>query len=454
MQNTKAENRAALVLLQLAVILGFILQSSLADGQNLLANPGFETGSTTGWGGFGSPTLSVETTLIHSGVYAVLVTNRTGTFAGISQSLMPFLQSSRTYNISAWVRLASGTSQNMQLTVQQIDGSGTSFIPVNSNSVSTTAWTQLAGQFTFTPTGTLTNLTLYAEMPTGTNAYYIDDVSVTIVGTNPVTSGSSVVDWNNVHQRIDGFGASSAWNGSWTTAEADVLFSTKTNISYVGGSYNGAGLSLLRNHIAFATSTSASATPTTVETTIMQMAQARGARVWSTPWTPAAGFKSTNDIYDGNVATGGGINGGSYLGFGNNITNLNYASQLANYVASMKNTFGVNLYALSIQNEPDANVTSYEACQWTNTQFHDFVTNLSAALNAKGVGSTQIIVPESEGWTDSRNLRGLTMSDPVTAAEVGIIANHDYVANNGVGDQTVPTALATSGKALWETEVA
>src|SRR5579862_7373201 len=120
MQNTKAENRAALVLLQLAVILGFILQSSLADGQNLLANPGFETGSTTGWGGFGSPTLSVETTLIHSGVYAVLVTNRTGTFAGISQSLMPFLQSSRTYNISAWVRLASGTSQNMQLTVQQI----------------------------------------------------------------------------------------------------------------------------------------------------------------------------------------------------------------------------------------------------------------------------------------------------------------------------------------------
>lgn len=454
MQNTKTVKRAAPTLLLLVIIMGFFLQTPRAVGQNLLGNPGFEYGSTSGWSGFGGPTLSVETVQIHSGVYAALVTNRTQTYMGIAQSMASYLQSNRTYNISAWVRLASGASQNMQLTVQQIDGGGTSYITINSNSVSTNAWTQLAGQFTFTPTGTLTNLTLYAEMPTGTNAYYIDDVSVTIVGTNPIISGSSAVDWNNVHQRIDGFGASSAWNGSWTSAEADLLFSSKTNISYVGGPYNGAGLSLLRNHIVFASTTSATATPTTVETSIMQMAQARGARVWSTPWTPAAGFKSTTDIYDTNTATGGGINGGSYLGFGNDITNINYASQLANYVASMKTTYGVNLYALSIQNEPDANVTSYEACQWTNTQFHDFVTNLYAALNAKGVGSTQIIVPESEGWTDSRNLRGPTMSDPVTAAEVGIVADHDYVGNNGVGDQSVPAAISTSGKALWETEVA
>jgi glucuronoarabinoxylan endo-1,4-beta-xylanase len=158
--------------------------------------------------------------------------------------------------------------------------------------------------------------------------------------TNGTISGVSTIDWTNVHQRIDGFGASSAWNGSWTTAQADMLFSTNNNISYQSGTYNGVGLSLLRNHITYASTTSSNATPGTVETSIMQMAQARGARVWSAPWTPAAGFKSTNDIYDSSIATGGGINGGSYLGFGNNVTNLNYASQLANYVASMKNTYG------------------------------------------------------------------------------------------------------------------
>jgi hypothetical protein len=158
------------------------------------------------------------------------------------------------------------------------------------------------------------------------------------------------------------------------------------------------------------------------------------------------------DTYDSSTITNA-LDGGSYLGFGNNITNLNYASQLANYVVSMKNQ-GINLYGLSIQNEPDANVTTYEACQWTNTQFHDFVTNLYAALVAKGVGSTKIIIAESQNWTDPKNLAGPAMTDPAVAADVGVIANHNYVGNNGVGDQSVPAAIPSYGKALWETEVA
>src|ERR1700694_5282447 len=28
---------------------------------------------------------------------------------------------------------------------------------------------------------------------------------------------TATVDWNGVYQRIDGFGASSAWRGNWTT---------------------------------------------------------------------------------------------------------------------------------------------------------------------------------------------------------------------------------------------
>ncbi len=114
------------------------------------------------------------------------------------------------------------------------------------------------------------------------------------------------VDWNTVFQRIDGFGASSAWNPNWTTALADMFFSTNTGI----------GLSLLRNHI----------TPTgsTVETSIMQWAQARGARVWSTPWSPPASLKSANT--SGVIS----VNGGALISSTNNYQT--YATQLANYV--------------------------------------------------------------------------------------------------------------------------
>ncbi len=375
---------------------------------------------------------------------------------GIAQSFVGDLQAGQTYDVSAWVRLAGGASQTMQLTMQKTDGGTTTYAAIASGSVSSGGWTQLTGQYTYNPAGSVTTLNFYIEVPSSTNAaYYIDDVqfSTTEPVTNSTITGVSTVNWNNVHQRIDGFGASSAWNGSWTTPEADLLFSTNNNISYLSGTYNGAGLSLLRNHVVFANSTAATATPTTVETSIMKLAQARGARVWSTPWTPAAGFKSTNDIYDSNVATGNGINGGSFLGSGNNATNLNYASQLANYVVSMKNQ-GINLYAFSIQNEPDANVTSYEACQWTGAQFHDFTTNLYNAFVAKGVGSTKIILPESQNWTDPHNLAGPAMNDPAVAADVAIIANHNYVANNAAGDQSVPAAINAYGKALWETEVA
>jgi glucuronoarabinoxylan endo-1,4-beta-xylanase len=441
---------------QAALVIGFVLQAGMAAAQtNLVTNPGFETGNTTGWFAFGSPTISVETSQVHSGTYAAEVSGRTATYMGIAQSFVGDLQAGQTYNVSAWVMLVSGGSQTMQLTMQKTDGSGTSYAPIASGSVSSSGWTQLSGQYTYNPSGTVSALNFYAEVPSSSSAsYYIDDVNLsagTIV-TNPPITGVSTVDWNNVHQRIDGFGASSAWNGSWSTAEADLLFSTNNNISYQSGTYNGVGLSLLRNHIAYATSTSPTATPTTVETNIMLMAQALGARVWSTPWTPAAGFKSVNDIYDSDVATAGGIDGGSFLG--GDATNQAYASQLANYVVSMNNQLTNNLYAISIQNEPDADVTSYEACQWTDTQFHDFVTNLYAALVAKGVGSTKIILPESESWTDPHDLRGLAMSDPSVAADVGIIANHDYVTNNAVGDQTVPAAISTSGQAVWETEVA
>ncbi|HMP84137.1 MAG TPA: glycoside hydrolase, partial [Verrucomicrobiota bacterium] len=254
----------------------------------------------------------------------------------------------------------------------------------------------------------------------------------------PNTLASCTVRWDDVQQVIDGFGASSAWRSQWNATLANMLFSTNTGNS-VGRNgapfaYTGIGLSLLRTRIAPG--------GTTVESSIMQMAQARGARVWSAPWSPAPAvqFKSN-----------GNVNGGSFIG---NETNYQaYAGQLARYVVNMKNQYGINLYALSIQNEPDANVTTYESCNWTSQQIHDFVPYLHAALAASNVGSTKIMLPESQNWTDPQGLRLTTMNNPTTVEMVGIIANHNYVPNNAIGDQNPPAAIDNYGKALWQTEV-
>jgi glucuronoarabinoxylan endo-1,4-beta-xylanase len=405
-------------------VMGLMLQCGIAGAQNVATNPGFETGDTTGWFAFGPCTISAGPADVHSGNYAGSVTNRTDTWNGIAQSLQGVLQANQTCNISAWLMLAGGPDQTMKLTIQKVDGSGTSYALVASGSVSTNGWTQLSGQYTFNPSGAVSALNLYAEVPSSSNAaFFIDDWVVQPV--NIPTNGQCAVDWTNVFQRIDGFGASSAWFGSWTTNQADMFFSTNSGrgTSFdraTNFNFNGIDLSLLRNRIA--------PDGTTVETNIMQMAQARGAKVWSTTWSPPAAYKDS-----------GTVNGGNFL----SAYNQPYANQLANYVLNMKTNYGVNLYAISVQNEPNYNTTNYEACLWTGQQFHDFVPYLYNSLSNNGVGSTKIMIAESASW--SFDLTTASMNDVTTSNMVGILAAHDY--DYGV------SPVNTYGHPLWETEV-
>jgi glucuronoarabinoxylan endo-1,4-beta-xylanase len=230
---------------------------------------------------------------------------------------------------------------------------------------------------------------------------------------------SCVVDGSEVYQRIDGFGASSAFSGkTWSQSQANVFFSTNRTVFVTG-----IGLSLLRNQIQPGGYATAS------EIGLMKMAQADGARVWSTPWTPQPSFKDNNSQDGGNFVS---------------ANNQAYASQLAGYVANMQQANGVHVYALSIQNEPDATV-DYASCHWSAQQFHDFVPYLYNALAASNVSSTQIMLPESQNWNDPQGLAATAMNDPSVAADVGIIADHDY--GGGSGPQP------GYGKTHWETEV-
>jgi glucuronoarabinoxylan endo-1,4-beta-xylanase len=267
---------------------------------------------------------------------------------------------------------------------------------------------------------------IYGPSMSGVSTFWVDNIK--FVGWLPATT-NCVVNWNDLRQRIDGFGASSAWmSGSLSTSAADLLFSTN----------NGAGLSLLRTRIA--------PDGTSWETSIAQQAQARGAKIWSTPWSPPAADKDS-----------GVVNGGNFV---SSVANYQgYAAQLANYVASMTNVLGTNLYAVSVQNEPDSNhpdtyVTNsgiittnfgYESCIWSAKQIHDFVPYLSTALSNNNVASTRIMVAEDESW--KWDLAATAMNDNVSNL-VGVLAAHNYGSS--------ATAVTQFGnpcpKPLWETE--
>ena len=223
------------------------------------------------------------------------------------------------------------------------------------------------------------------------------------------------VNWSDVHQQIDGFGASSAATGDGiTNSQADLFWSTTA----------GVGLSLLRVQIEN--------NATYPDLATMQKAQDRGVRIWGSPWSPPASMKS-----NGSTNNGGSLLASDYQA---------YANYLSSYVLGLKNSYGINLYALSIQNEPDYTAT-WQSCIWTGQQFHDFLgNNLLPTFKKNGV-TAKIIMPEESGWKFDRATA--TLSDPVTAAGVSIIAGHNYD-----GAAAAPYALGQNqGKHLWETEV-
>jgi O-glycosyl hydrolase len=225
----------------------------------------------------------------------------------------------------------------------------------------------------------------------------------------------ATVNWSDVHQQIDGFGASSAWTEkSMSDAQADLFFSTT----------NGIGLSLLRVHV--------NPDGTTDETVTAQKAQARGAAVWGTPWSPPAAWKSNNST------TNGGYLLPQYY--------QNWANTLVGFVNNMKSS-GVNVVAVSIGNEPDY-VATYDSATWSGAQFQSFVRDYLGPTFASNKVSAKIMMPETSSWGDLTGDADPSLTDPATSKYIGIVASHAYAGS--------PFAYANQrnlGLPLWQTEV-
>ena len=160
------------------------------------------------------------------------------------------------------------------------------------------------------------------------------------------------VDWNVRYQTIDGFGASDAFvNVALTDVQADMFFSATTGI----------GLSFLRMGIANSGGLNGGAYSDATK------AAARGARVWAAAWTAPAAWKD-----NGSTSNGGHLCAGPGQGVCTATHYNDWATRLAGFAATLKLNSGVDLYALSVQNEPDF-VASYDSMIVSDGEFVTFV---------------------------------------------------------------------------------
>jgi glucuronoarabinoxylan endo-1,4-beta-xylanase len=246
------------------------------------------------------------------------------------------------------------------------------------------------------------------------------------------------INWNKMHQTIDGFGASATgYTGTLTSAQSDKFFSPVTGI----------GLSLLRlrmipdtldldcgcaaNNTPYTCTAGSNSQIVTGDLQVARLAAARGVRLLASPWSPPAGMKSS-----GKYCTSGSM-------IGNSTNYAAYAVDLVSFPALLK-VSGLSLDALSVQNEPDIENVSYDTATWTSQQIHDFVPYLSSALGGAGYGNVKIAIPEESGWTFE--LMNTLMDDPAVASDVGLILGHAYGVEKPTG---IP---ATNGRHVWQTE--
>ena len=222
--------------------------------------------------------------------------------------------------------------------------------------------------------------------------------------------GDINIDLATKYQRISGFGGINQprWIDDLTPEQALTAF---------GDGPTQLGFSLLRISVPEDPADFAVEVPTA------QRAIALGARVFATPWTPPPALKSNNDVAGGELLA---ENYGAY------------ADHLLSYRDFMAAN-GVRLEAISVQNEPDIQVT-YDSCDWSPEQMATFLREQGPRF-----GDTSLIAAESYNF--NRAFTDPLLNEPAVAAEIDIVGGHIY--GNGLFDYPLAREL---GKEVWMTE--
>ena len=259
-------------------------------------------------------------------------------------------------------------------------------------------------------------------------------------------AGAATIDNTTQYQVIDGFGAASVWNsGQISAALAKVFWTDESGLAPASQTNGNCGLSIERMLIDPAENWAS-------EAGNAQLAVQTNPNiiVFGSAWSPPVAYKQNGKTAGNNTGNSNfnpGSNSNVFVSSAANYTG--YANHLVKFVQAMKSTYGVNVYAVSPQNEPDYD-TSYDSCLWTPQQFHDLIgTYLGPALKTAGL-NTKIMTPES--FADNQAGSNTTMADTAVAPYVSIIGMHLY----GGGPTAIPASYATNAGhyvGSWVTEM-
>ncbi len=352
MKNLRSTTGGCLCLLLLIISLMAIRAEA---AENILTNPGFESG-TTGWSGFGC-SFTTSTSIRRSGIRSGRAYNRSGDWSGIKQSLVGKMEDGETYFLSGWIRLSGAASDEVKMTIKQTDGDGTHYHSISSSIGYDDSWTNLSGGFTLNVTGSLTTLDLYFEGPAPSVSYYLDDTEALApepnIPTDPNATG--IVDVDIVYQELEGFGASGGWYENWLTAHPlknqlyDILFGDL-----------GLDIYRLRN-----TYDQGSDGALYIDRSAQIVAAAEDSlghpiKIMISCWSPPIELKS-----DANLA-GGTLKKDAYGDY--------MYDEFAEWWADSLDDFsshGIDADYISIQNEPDW-VTAWDTCKFTPIETDDW----------------------------------------------------------------------------------
>ena len=169
----------------------------------------------------------------------------------------------------------------------------------------------------------------------------------------------------------------------------------------------------------------------------------RGGIVFGTPWSPPGEYKTNGTAQGGNSADQGNQEGRL-----RKDCYEKFFPWLNTFLAYMKKN-GVNVDAVSIQNEPDWWV-SYSGCLYTPQEQLDLVKNYAHMLDRETYPGVRLISAEPLGF-DPRYSNTL-LNNSVARDQIDIIAGHIY-GHPPLGNIKSSNTLASKyGKEVWMTE--
>ncbi len=250
----------------------------------------------------------------------------------------------------------------------------------------------------------------------------IKSLSIVAALASTVLAATATINLSAEKQLIRGFGGMNfpGWIDDLTAAQRETAF---------GNGSGQLGFTILRIHV------DENKSNWQREVATAKSAIGHGALVFASPWNPPSDMKEAYNC----VSNCGGADGKTTYRL-KASRYADYAKHLDDFVTFMK-TNGVELYAISIQNEPD-----YDAgwLYWTPTEIVNFLKNNAKSINCR------IIAPESFQYVKA-------MSDPILN-DAQALANIDILGAHLYGTQLnqFPYPLFKqkgAGKELWMTEV-